>query len=101
VNTPQHSQGLIKITFKTNGVQVRALVDCGAQGNFISKVAMLRAGLQPTQKADPYEITMANGHSKWITHEVYATLTDKHGSQTRVTLDVFELATHDIILGLL
>jgi len=100
VNTPQHSQGLIKITFKTNGVQVRALVDCGAQGNFISKVAMLRAGLQPTQKADPYEITMANGHSKWITHEVYATLTDKHESQTRVTLDVFELATHDIILGL-
>lgn len=82
---------------------MKALLDSGAQANYISGKAMLTAGLQPYLKERSYELHVANGEQmpqeSLIKHEVLTTL-DIQGHQWKGCLDVFGLAAHDIILGL-
>ena len=82
---------------------MQALLDSGAQANYISGKALLRAGLQPRQKQRSYELHVANGeqmpHESTIKHEVTTRL-NIQGYQRRIHLDVFGLAAHDLILGL-
>lgn len=78
-----------------------ALIDSGSQENYISGTAVLKAGLQPVLKQTPYPITVADGsNGGLITHEVYEELNIMFGRISKVRLDVFGLAAHDIILGL-
>jgi transposase InsO family protein len=77
-----------------------ALIDSGSQDNYISKRAVLRAGLQPTLKKEPDEVMTVDGTRKIIRHQVDVDLGLFSGEQRKVTLDVFEEATHDVILGL-
>jgi hypothetical protein len=51
-----------------------ALIDLGLQDNYISKAVMLRAGLQPTLKKEPYTAVTANTTITPIRHEVCAEL---------------------------
>jgi transposase InsO family protein len=77
-----------------------ALIDSGSQDNYISKAVMLRAGLQPTLKKESYTAVAANTTMTPIRHEVCAELNIAPGHTHQVILDVFEKASHDIILGL-
>jgi transposase InsO family protein len=82
---------------------MKALLDSGAQANYVSGEAVLRAGLQPSLKECSYELHVANGEQmpqeSLIRHEVLTTL-DIQGYQWKGCLDVFGLAAHDVILGL-
>ena len=77
------------------------MIDSGSQGNYISEEVMLRAGLQPSKKRQPYTVTMASTNAtKRITHEVTVDLKLALEYENRITLDVLGTAAHDVILGL-
>jgi predicted aspartyl protease len=52
---------LIKLTVFVKDVQLKALLDSGAQGNYISRTAADRARLSPQYKKNPYPLQVANG----------------------------------------
>jgi transposase InsO family protein len=81
-----------------------ALLDSGSQSNYISSRAVWRAGLKPQRKKDPYPLRVANGEpmpqESEITHEVSSVPMTLSKHHEEIDLDVFGMATHDIILGL-
>jgi hypothetical protein len=83
---------------------MKALLDSGSSANFISGDATLQAGLKLSLKKDLYPLHVANRermlHESLIKHEVVIKL-DIQGHYEKICLDVFGLAAHDIILGLL
>jgi transposase InsO family protein len=80
-----------------------AFVDSGSDNNYISREAVLRAGLQPSRKRLPYSLHTANGEEmpeeSVIDHEVI-TILHIQGQNQRIRLDIMRLADHDIILGI-
>ena len=83
---------------------MKALLDCGAQSSYLSASAMRRAGLTPQRRKQPYPLQVANGQpmpgEDQITHEVIRVPLQIQQHLEEIDLDVFEMATHDIILGL-
>ena len=51
---------LIKLTVLVGDVELKALLDLGAQGNYISRTAVERAGLKPQYKTNLYPLQVAN-----------------------------------------
>ena len=82
-----------------------ALIDSGAQSNYISSRAVWRAGLRPRRKTNPYPLRVANGEPMLeeleITHEVLSVPLRMRDHKEELDLDAFEIATHNVILGLL
>jgi hypothetical protein len=87
-----------------NGKRMQALVDSGSQANYLSARAVFLAGLRPLRKEESYPLHVANGQpmpgGNQITHEVTGVTLSIQDHQEKLDLDVFGLATHDIILGL-
>jgi hypothetical protein len=86
-------------------VQLKALLDSGAQGNYISRTAVERAGLLPQYKKNPYPLQVANREpmpgEDTVTLKVRgAPLQLQHHEET-IDLDVLRTAAHNVILGLL
>ena len=81
-----------------------ALLDSGSQSNYISSQAVRRARLQPQQKKDPYLLRVANKEpipqESEITRKVSSIPIKLSKHHKEIDLDVFRIATHDIILGL-
>jgi hypothetical protein len=84
-----------------NGVQIKALVDSRATENLVSARAVFAAGLQPLKKQQPYLLHIGNGQTSIIQHEVLRVPLELHKHHEKINLDYFELATHNVILGLL
>ena len=65
---------------------------------------MKRAGLQPQQKKDPYLLRVINREpmpqESEITCKVSSVPIKLSKHHKEITLDVFRMATHDVILGL-
>ena len=84
---------------------MQALVDLGSQANYVSAHAVRKAGLTQLRKQQPYPLHVANGepmpNEERITHEVRQVTLSIQEHEEKIDLDVFGLATHDIILGLL
>jgi hypothetical protein len=82
---------------------MKALLDSGSSANFISGTAVLRAGLKPYRKQEPYFLHVANGEEmpteSGITHAIVTEL-NIQGHQEKIHLDVFSLAAHNVVLGL-
>jgi hypothetical protein len=81
-----------------------ALLDSGAQSNYVSSRAVWRAGLKPQRKQNPYPLRVANGEpmpaESEITHEVLSVPLQIQNHFEQLDLDAFGMATHDVILGL-
>ena len=81
-----------------------ALLDSGAQSSYLSLRAIWLAGLRPQRKEQPYPLRVANGEpmpeESEITHEVTDIQMNIYRHHEEITLDVFGMATHDVILGL-
>ena len=81
-----------------------ALLDSGAQSNYISSRAVWQAGLKPQRKQNPYPLTVANGEpmpaESEITHEVLSIPLQIQDHMEHLDLDAFGMATYDVILGL-
>ena len=81
-----------------------ALLDSGSQSNYISSRAVKRAGLQPQRKNDPYPLRVANGEPMPQELEINCKVSSvpitlrKHYEE--IDLDIFRIATYNIILGL-
>jgi hypothetical protein len=80
-----------------------AFVDSGSDCNYITREAALQAGLQPSWKKKPYSLHIANRQTMprgfIINQEIHTTLHIQEHQQ-RVYLDIFNLANHNVILGL-
>ena len=83
---------------------MQALVDLGSQANYVSAHAVREARLTQLRKQQPYPLHVANGepmpNEERITHEVRQVTLSIQEHEEELDLDVFGLATHDIILGL-
>ena len=81
-----------------------ALLDLGLQLNYISSRAVRRARLQLQQKKDPYLLHVANREpmpqESEITYEVSSVPITLSKHYKDIDLDIFRIATHNIILGL-
>jgi hypothetical protein len=81
-----------------------ALLDSGSQSNYISSRAVWRAGLKPQRKKDPYPLRVANREpmpqESEITHKVSSVPIKLSKHHEEIDLDVFRIATYNIILGL-
>ena len=81
-----------------------ALLDLGLQSNYISSRAVKRAGLQPQQKKDLYPLRVTNREpipqELEITCKVSSVPITLSKHYEEITLDVFGMATHNVILGL-
>ena len=99
-----NSSNLLKLSVELNGKRMQALVDSGADANYISARAMEEAGLQPLRKQEAYPLHGATGQSLQgetnITHEVTRVTLRIQDHQEKIDLDVLGLAIHDVILGL-
>jgi transposase InsO family protein len=83
---------------------MHALLDSGAQANYISPYAKKAAGLSDIAKEESYSLRVASGErmpgSPRITREVRTTFELGGQPPRSITLDVFDMAHHDVILGL-
>src|SRR5215207_7177786 len=99
-----NSTELIKLTVKLEGTIMKALLDSGSQANYISPQAIERAGLLQWKKEDPYPLHVANGepmpNNDTIKYETRNTSLIVQEHREEIDLDVLEMATHDLILGL-
>jgi predicted aspartyl protease len=84
---------------------VKAMVDSGAQGNYISPTTAKRLGLVTREKRNPYTLAMVDGTAigqgdgKIVTET--APVRMRIGShEERISLDVAEIGTHQVILGI-
>jgi Reverse transcriptase (RNA-dependent DNA polymerase)/RNase H-like domain found in reverse transcriptase/Integrase zinc binding domain/Chromo (CHRromatin Organisation MOdifier) domain/gag-polyprotein putative aspartyl protease len=98
-----NSSALIKLPVQLNGTRVRAMLDSGAQGNFISRKAIDKAGPCQIKRRKPYALHVANGQpmpgTPLITEQTTVHL-EIQGHEEMITLDVLTEASHEIILGL-
>ena len=98
------TNSLIKLPIKLNSVSITALLDSGSQSNYISSRAVQRAGLQLQQKKDLYLLHVANREPMpqelEITYKVSSVPITLSKHYKDIDLDVFRIATHNIILGL-
>ena len=82
-----------------------ALLDSGAQLNYISLQAVQRAGLNLQQKQNPYPLRVANRElmpkELEVTYKVLSITLRIQNYKEQLDLDALEIATYNIILGLL
>ena len=92
---------LIEVPVTINGWhKTRALIDTGAQGIFLSRTFAKRAGVPLQRKKNPTRLWMANGNEEEISQETRPVRMTIGKHQEELVLDVFDSASHDIILGL-
>ena len=86
-------------------MQLKALLDSGAQGNYISRTAVERAGLKPRYKTNPYPLRVANGEpmpgEETVTLEVRGAPLRLQQHRENLDLDILRTAAYNVILGLL
>lgn len=87
------------------GRKIQAMIDSGAQGNFISPNLINKLRLPWKMKDEPYRLTTVEGHAvKYgqgvVDTEVAQLQVDIQGTKHSVTLDVTEISKHDVILGI-
>ena len=88
-----------------NGKTYSALLDSGAQGNFISPSIINRDEIPWHQKEDPYRLSTVEGTEVGYGNGVIDMETDHlpvsiQGHATSMTLDITDTAHHELILGL-
>ena len=85
--------------------KLHAMIDSGAQGNFISPRVVNDLRLHWRYKQRPYRLNTVEGDSVsygagTIDKETTPFLMVCHGKREWITLDVADIAHHDIILGI-
>jgi len=84
------------------GVSVKALLDSGATGLFMSKKLAERQGFKLERLAKPIKVRNVDGSDNQggsITHEVEVNLYYRRHIE-RVRMDMYELGKTDVILGM-
>jgi transposase InsO family protein len=83
---------------------MKALLDSGAQSNYITTRAATQAKLTTTKKRQPYLLTVASGDKmpgqREVDKETTPAFMEIEGHTESISMDILCEATHDIILGL-
>lgn len=88
------------------GLKLRAMIDSGATGNFISRETALRKSLPIQRKRKPYQLYVVSGEKiseddGWVLFETKPmVLTMLQGHQEKIQLDLVVMESHQIILGM-
>ena len=81
-------------------VQTYVLVDSGASGNYISRQLYNTLGTGKKHKQQPYQLTIVNRQTELVCHKTQPMeIVTRHHAE-RIHLDIIELATQDIYLGM-
>jgi len=97
--------GHLTVMVRINHRQVEALIDCGAQGNYISPRIINQERIPWTKKKDPYGLRTVEGDSVsygagTVDKETESLHMSVLGRSETITLDITETADHNIILGI-
>ena len=87
------------------GHKIQAMLDSGAQGNYISPNLVNRLQLPWTQKDEPYRLRTVEGELVDYGHgvvdmETAHLPTTIGGRRHNLKLDITDISTHDVILGI-
>ncbi|RFU29059.1 hypothetical protein B7463_g7277, partial [Scytalidium lignicola] len=98
-----NSESSLYIDITLCGKPVKALIDSGAERNFISEQVVKRLGLSTRVKNDSYLISLANGTKVQKRVDVQTRNLDmRYGRshQEKISFDVTRLGTYQVILGI-
>ena len=99
--TAHASTPLTKIRVSLNGHVEEAMIDSGAQGCFVSPRAVQRCGLATRTNRDNEEWIAIDGSIiKGVTKETLPVTMCVQQHQEEIVLNVFDMARHDVVLGL-
>lgn len=95
----------ILVDIEIEGNRLTAMVDCGAQENYISPTVINRHQLPWVRKEETYKIVNVEGTQFEYNNGIVDTETDHlttriHGKNFNITYDVVRIDNHDAILGL-
>jgi hypothetical protein len=96
---PDLSNVLITYLVKVNRITATALLDTGAQLDFIYKAFMDRHSIATIKTSDHY-VKMANGLRQDASHELQDATIDIQGFDSSCSLSVTALGQFDLILGM-
>ena len=89
-----------------NGKKLRAMIDSGATGNFISPAAVIQNNLRTKVKTEPYALSVIDGtpinqDAGNVSVETTPLTMDMHRGHTEVIrLDVVSMGNHQLVLGM-
>ena len=103
--TGQNEFQHLEITIRIHGQNTRALVDSGAQGNYMSPRTVNKQKISWKEKEQPYRLSTVEGESvsygqgivNMETDHLHTTVND-HPEQ--ITFDITDIAEHEVILGI-
>ena len=81
-------------------VRTYTLVDSGASGNYILRQLYNTLSTGRRRKQQPYQLAIANGQTELVCHETQPIEIVTGHYTERIHLDIVELATQDIYLGM-
>jgi hypothetical protein len=85
---------------KFAGLDVRIMIDSGANRSYVSEGIGNRLKAIQMTKRIPYPLSMANGHTEgWITKEIPGVLQIGNRKEN-ITLDVTRIPKYDVVLGM-
>ena len=95
----------LTVMVRINHRRIEALIDCGAQGNYMSPRVINREKIPWKKKKDPYGLRTVEGDSVsygagTVDKETEPLHMSVLGRSETITFDITETADHDIILGI-
>lgn len=95
----------LKVEVRIYGQKATALIDSGAQGNFISPNLVNRFRLSWNYKDEPYRLRNVEGEAVgygegWVKRETAQLPLDIAGKPHHLILDITEISNEEIILGI-
>ena len=104
VQTTQNNEQL-EVSIRVGKVQLRALIDSGAQGNFVSPKIVNRYRIPWKRKTRPYPLNMADGQPTSYRQGMVDMRTEilqvtVEGKTEFMTFDLTDISSHEVILGM-
>jgi hypothetical protein len=93
--------GLLRLPFTVNNIQTFAMIDSGANGCFISERFVQQHGIATRKKKARYELRAVDGSAlPDVDRETVTIRLAYHQHLEDTSLDIVEMANHDIVLGI-